>query len=283
MKTLLSLTLIVSLFFTNLLIAQDFKGIATYKSQRKMNIEMDSTRMNDDMQKQMMAMLKKQFEKEYSLEFTNNESIYKEAENLDKPTNTSSGGIQIMVAGDGGGNVLYKNIKENRFTNQSDLFGKLFLIQDKLEQPEWTLEKETKNIGQYTCFKATFKRMVRESGVMRMTVNSNEEAEEPEVNEVEQTVTAWYTLQIPVKHGPGNYNGLPGLILEVNDGSESILCSKIVINPKNEIDVEEPKKGKKVNQEEFEAIMEKKMSEMDEQFNSNRRDDGNRMEIRIGG
>ena len=78
-------------------------------------------------------------------------------------------------------------------------------------------------------------------------------------------------------------NGLPGLILEVNDGNESILCSKIVINPKNDINVEEPKKGKKVNQEEFEAIMEKKMTEMDEQFNSNRRDDGNRMEIRIGG
>jgi GLPGLI family protein len=283
MKTLLSFTLIVSFFFTDLIFAQDFKGIATYKSQRKMDIEMDSTQMNDDMQKQMMAMLKKQFEKEYTLEFTNNESIYKDAEKLDQPTNPSTGGIQIMVAGDGAGNVLYKNIEEERFTNQSDLFGKLFLIQDKLEQPEWNLEKETKNIGQYTCFKATFKRMVQRTGVMRMTVNTDEETEEPEISEVQQTVTAWYTLQIPVKNGPGNYNGLPGLILEVNDGSESILCSKIVINPKNDIDVEEPKKGKKVNQEEFETIMEKKMTEMDEQFNSNRRDDSHSMEIRIGG
>ena len=41
--------------------------------------------------------------------------------------------------------------------------------------------------------------------------------------------------------------------------------------------------GKKVNQEEYEAVMDKKMKEMDEQFKSNRRDDGNRMEIRIGG
>ena len=283
MKTLFTLTLIATLFFTSLIYAQDFKGIATYKSQRKMNVEMDSTHMNDDMQKQMMAMLKKQFEKEYTLEFTNHESIYKEAENLEAPSNTSSGGIQIMVAGDGAGDVLYKNLSENRYANQSDLFGKMFLIQDKLEQPEWNLEKETKNIGQYTCFKATYKRMVRSSGVMRMTVNSNEEPEESEVGEEEQTVTAWYTLQIPVKNGPGNYFGLPGLILEINDGSESILCSKIVINPKGNVNVEEPNKGKKVNQEEFEAIMEKKMREMDEQFNSNRRNDGNHMEIRIGG
>ena len=283
MKTLLSLTLIVSLFFTNLLLAQDFKGIATYKSQRKMNIEMDSTHINDEMQKQMMAMLKKQFEKEYTLEFNNKESLYKEAVNLDKPSSANTSGMQVIVAGTGDGDLLYKNIDENRYTNQSDLFGKIFLIQDELEQPEWKLEKETKNIGQYTCFKATFKRMVSSSGMMTMSVNSDEEAEEPEVVEVEQTVTAWYTLEIPVKHGPGNYSGLPGLILEINDGSESILCSKIVINPNEGVNLEEPKKGKKVNQEEYEAVMDKKMKEMDEQFKSNRRDDGNRMEIRIGG
>ena len=48
----------------------------------------------------------------------------------------------------------------------------------------------------------------------------------------EITISAWYTPQIPVSAGPGNYHGLPGLILEVNDGSETVICSKIVINPK---------------------------------------------------
>jgi GLPGLI family protein len=283
MKTLLSATLIISLLFTNLILSQDFKGKATYKSQRKMNIEMDSTHINDEMQKQMMVMLKKQFEKEYILDFNNEESLYKEAINLDKPTGTSSGGMEIIVAGNGAGDLLYKNLKENRYTNQSDLFGKIFLIRDKLEQPEWTLEKETKNIGQYTCFKATYKRMVKETGKMRMSVNSKEDPEEPEVKEVAQTVTAWYTIQIPVKHGPGNYSGLPGLILEVSDGSETILCSKVVINPKDGVNLEEPKKGKKVSQEEFETVMEKKMKEMDEQFNSNRRDGDDNIEITIQG
>ena len=283
MKTLLSLTLVISLFFTNLIFAQDFKGIATYKSQRKMNIEMDSTHVNDEMQKQMMAMLKKQFEKEYTLEFNNKESFYKEAVSLDKPSSANTSGMQVIVAGTGDGDLLYKNLDESRYTNQSELFSKIFLIQDELEQPEWELEKETKNIGQYTCFKATFKRMGRSSGMMMMSVNPDEEAEEPKIEEVEQTITAWYTLQIPVKHGPGNYSGLPGLILEVNDGIESILCSKIVINPKEGVNIEEPKKGKKVNQKEYEAVVDKKMKEMDEQFKSSRRDDGNSIEIRIGG
>ena len=283
MKILLYISLAITLFFTTLLSAQDFKGIATYKSQRKMDIQMDSTQMDGDMHKQMMAMLKKQFEKEYSLNFNNNESIYKEVEDLDKPSGMSSGGVVVMVAGSGDGDLLYKNIKENRFANQSDLLGKIFLIKDELEQPEWKMEKETKNIGEYTCFKATFKRMVTMSSSMTMSVNSDEEAEEPEVEAVEQTVTAWYTLQIPVQHGPGNYSGLPGLILEINDGSESILCSKIILNPNGGVTINEPKKGKVVTQEKFDTIMEKKMTEMNEQNNSGRREDGNSIEIRIGG
>ncbi len=283
MKILLYISIALSLFFTSLLSAQDFKGIATYKSQRKMDIQIDSTHMDDEMQQQMMAMLKKQFEKEYSLEFTKNESLYKEAENLDKPTGGNTSGIQIEMIGAGEGDVLYKNLAENRHATQSNLFGKIFLIKDTLDQPEWKLEKETKNIGEYTCFKATFKRMTTVSTSMTMSINSKEEPKEPEVKEVEQTVTAWYTLQIPVKHGPGNYSGLPGLILEVSDGEETILCSRIIINPKDGVSIEEPKKGKKISQEDFEAIMEKKMKEMEEQFHSGRHDDGNSIEIRIGG
>jgi GLPGLI family protein len=45
------------------------------------------------------------------------------------------------------------------------------------------------------------------------------------------TITAWYTPEIPVNQGPENYWGLPGLILEINDGKTVILCSKIVLNP----------------------------------------------------
>ena len=282
MKILLYISLALSLFFTSLVSAQDFKGIATYKSQRKVDIQIDSTQMGDEMHQQMMAMIKKQFEKEYTLEFNKNESLYKEATSLDKPGSGSSG-VQIEFIGSGEGDVLYKNLGENRYATQSDLFGKIFLVQDELETPDWKLEKETKNIGEYTCFKATFKRMTTVSTSMTMSVNSKEEPKEPEIKEVEQTVTVWYTLQIPVKHGPGNYSGLPGLILEVSDGEETILCSKIVLNPKEGLIIEEPKKGKKVNQEEFEAIMEKKMKEMEEQFHSGRHDDGHSIEIRIGG
>ena len=79
-------------------------------------------------------------------------------------------------------------------------------------------------------------------------------------------VTAWYTPQIPVNQGPGEYWGLPGLILEVSSGRTTILCSKIVINPEEKEEIKVPSKGKEVTQKEYSDIMKKKIEEMQEMY-----------------
>ena len=272
----LSITLVVSRVN-----AQDFQGLASYKSQRKVDIKLDSTQVNSEMHQQMLEMLKKQFEKTYNLSFNREESVYKEEEALAPPQPT---GMQVVVAIAGGSDILYKNTKDQRYTNQNDLFGKIFLIKDKLKPIEWKLESETKNIGEYTCFKATTTRE-REKRTGGISINKEKDlnAENEKAPEMETiTITAWYTPQIPVSTGPGNYHGLPGLILEVNDGTETVVCNKIVLNPKDEIDISEPKKGKEVSKAEFDEIMDKKMKEMEDRYNSERKD-GNEIEIKIGG
>lgn len=274
------LVLSLTLFITRVN-AQDFQGLATYKSQRKVDIKLDSTQVNSDMHQQMLEMLKKQFEKTYNLSFNREESVYKEEEALAPP---QPSGMQVVVAIAGGSDILYKNTKDQRYTNQNDLFGKIFLIKDKLKPIEWQLESETKNIGEYTCFKATTTRE-REKRTGGISINREKDlnAENEKAPEMETiSITAWYTPQIPVSTGPGNYYGLPGLILEVNDGTETVVCNKIVLNPKDDIDISEPKKGKEVTQSEFDEIMKKKMKEMEDRYNSERRD-GNEIEIKIGG
>jgi len=178
---------------------------------------------------------------------------------------------------------MYKNTKEKRYTNQNESFSKLFLIRDKLEDIKWELGSETKNIGDYTCYKATFKREVevRQSGI---SVNGDKDLDEeikPEMKEI--TVTAWYTPQIPVNTGPAQYHGLPGLILEVSDGTTTMMCSKVVLNPEKTVEIKEPTKGQKVTQKKYDDMMEKKMKEMNERMRDNReRGDGHGIEIRIG-
>lgn len=280
MKTIIRLLTV--LLFTIKAYAQDFQGVATYKTQRAVDIKMDSTQMNSDMHKQMQEMLKKQFQKTFTLSFNRKESVYKENESL-APPQVGGSGMQVMVVGAGGGSdILYKNTQENRYVDQKDTMGKIFLVKDNIEPIDWKLEKETKFIGQYQCFKATYTKMVPKPMTFDSASDVVLDDKEPEM--IEREVTAWYTPQVPVNSGPAMYQGLPGLILEIHDGKLNIVCSKIILNPEDEVSIKEPMKGKEVNQEDYNKIREKKQKEMLEQFSRKPgRDSGESYQIRIGG
>jgi GLPGLI family protein len=96
----------------------------------------------------------------------------------------------------------------------------------------------------------------------------------------EQTITAWYTPEIPVSQGPEGYWGLPGLILEVNDGKTVILCSKVVLNPKEKVVIKPASKGKVISQKLFDETMIQKMEEMREMYRG--RGGSGATQIRIG-
>jgi GLPGLI family protein len=242
-------TIIRTLFLLSIsastLYAQEFQGVATYKTKNKIEIELDST-MTDVMQEQIMAMLQKQSEKTFTLTFDKEQSIYEEDESLAPP----SLGNGMMVMSSYGSDLLYKNIKEDRYTKQSDFLGKVFLIQDTFEKIDWSLQSDTKNIGKYTCFKATAEQLIK------IYAHSDESTEKS------ITITAWYTPQIPVSNGPSKFQGLPGLILELSYDSNTILCSKVILNPTKPITIKSPKKGETVSQPEYDRIVEKKMDEM---------------------
>ncbi len=69
---------------------------------------------------------------------------------------------------------------------------------------------------------------------------------------------------MPYSYGPLKYIGLPGLILEVNDGKTVMLCTKIVMNAKDKVEIKPASKGKQVTQTEYNDIVKKKMEEMQE-------------------
>ena len=195
------------------------------------------------------------------------------------------GAFQVQVIGGGGGSdVLYKNVKDQNYIDQIETMGKKFLIKDSIAKIEWKLESDTKYIGEYLCFKATYTKQIPKNNLnfnSNSTVEEEETDEEPEMEE--RTISAWYTPQIPVSNGPAKHQGLPGLILEIHDGKLTIICSKIVINPEDKIEIEEPTKGKEVNQIEYDKIMDKKAKEMMERYAPSRGSKGDEIHISIGG
>lgn len=264
-------------------IAQDFQGMAVYQSKTSTSELMERISSNreltPDMQKMIEDRMKKMSEKVFILNFDKTASIYKEEEKLDAP-GADGGGGRMMSSMMGGGGTLHKDIKTKISTVDREFMGKEFLVRDTLPKFEWKMESESRQIGGYTCFKATAVKAVDKADLRNMGFKKadKKEGDKKDSNSnimdmmempKEVVVTAWYTPEIPVSQGPENYYGLPGLILEINDGKTVILCSKVVLNSKDKVAIKAPTKGKVVSQDEYNKIVTEKMQEM-RQMNSGR-------------
>ena len=256
--------------------AQGFMGRAYYKSSSKISISMDSTKMAPEQMAQIQASLKKQMEQNYVLSFNQTESTWKKEESLGGgPATASSGGAVFMVASSGEGSTLYKNIADQTYLEDHEMMEKAYLVKDNLTPEEWELSGETKKVGNYTAQKASFTKIVDSRQFSTgMT----------EMENVKDTlqITVWFTPEIPVSHGPENYFGLPGLILEVQNQGRTLICEKIELNPSSDpVVIERPSKGKEITLAEFKKIQEEGMKQMMNRYQG-KPGSGAQIQIRIG-
>ena len=249
---------------------KDFQGKATYMSKTTMDMNRFGEKMSDQQKKQMMARFKNFLEKNYTLSFNKTASSFKEDVKLDAPGTTAR-----RWGNNNGQGSIYKNLKDREMIEDVEQFSKRFLVVEQMDQPKWEMGMETKKIGQYTCYKATMVKVDNKVDWGKMFSrrgNSKKKDSTETVDKKEDVkmlaVTAWYTPQIPVSSGPGTYFGLPGLILEINEGRTTMLCTEIVMNPAETIEIKKPTKGKEVNREEYNKIVKKKSEEIREQFKS---------------
>lgn len=300
-------TILVALFLvTTFMQAQDFQGLAVYESKTSTAEMMKNfggnREVTPEMKKNIEERMKKMFEKTFVLNFDRSASIYKEEEKLEAPGQGGGGGGRVMSSMMGGGGSQYKNVKDKTYSVDKEVFGKEFLIKDSLPSYKWQMTSETKKIGEYTCYKATtvvatdatdFRNFRMRDDDKNKDKSKEEKEKESKVKDSidankktnfmdgveqikEKTITAWYAPEIPVNQGPDKYWGLPGLILEVNDGTTILLCSKIALNVKDKVEIKAPKTGKQVTQKEYDEIMVKKMEEMREMYGGQGGRGGNR-------
>ncbi len=247
---------------------QDFQGKAYYFSKSTMELGSWGARMSEAQKKQVQARLKNRLEKTYVLDFNKQESVFNEEDQMDAMAGATDTWGSNFSRGE-----QYKNVKENSLVQTQEFYGKKFLVKDKLQNIDWQMGSESKQIGQYMCFKATASvpsaelawydfswSDLRAAKPEASADSTNIDTQEPVVKMTD--VEAWYTLQIPVSHGPGEYWGLPGLILEVSAGNTTMLCSKVVLNPEEKIIIEAPSKGKEIAKSEYQATIQTKMREM---------------------
>ena len=197
-------------------------------------------------------------------------------------------------AGGGGGGGMRFNFRmptANTFTDiakqmqyeERAFFEKEFLIVDSIKQYKWKLSEETKTIAKQLCKKAT---TMISAPQMRMRIsiggsanNTDTTANTPRAPK-ETELVVWYAENIPVSFGPDSYNGLPGVIMEIDQDNGANVTTAVEVStkyPKKELVA--PTKGEKMNRVQFQENMQKLMQEM-------QRGGGIRMggtSIRVGG
>jgi GLPGLI family protein len=247
---------------------KNFQGTAKYMSKTTMDMSRFGQQMSEQQKKQMMARMKNFLEKTYTLKFNKTESSFKEDVSLEGPG--ASGPSWGRSNGQGS---IYKSLKDKKMIEDVEQFSKRFLVTEPMDPPKWQLGTETKKIGNYTCYKATLTKEdtnVDWGSIFSRRGNSSKKdstktkEDKPKVKML--TITAWYSPQIPVSAGPDKYYGLPGLILEINAGRTTMLCTEITINSDEVLVINEPSKGKEVSRDQYNDIVKKKSEELRERF-----------------
>lgn len=149
----------------NTIQAQEFKAIAHFIAQTKFDIKEDTTTSKkEDVSKdprmaELKAMLKKSLaegtKQEYIMEFTATESAYDKVQELAKPAQPGKMSFSFS-SNNGATSRVYKDIKEQKYYKEDQILGKDFLIIDDFKTYNWQTTNETKKIGNYTCYKATY-------------------------------------------------------------------------------------------------------------------------------
>jgi len=240
---------LIILLCAGTLLAQNNEGVINYTEITKIELPED---VKQRMKERGITMdIPDESKEKMTLHFTSTASLYQASKDQEEQEIEVGGGrggrTRTIRFGGNNNSQYYRNVKEGSKKHLRNLMGKDFRIEDEEEKITWKISGKTTQLGQYQVMEATYQ---------------NEK----------DTVSAWFTPQIPVSTGPGKYGQLPGLILrvDINYGKRVIEANEIELRSLEEGELTEPTDGKKVTQAQYVKIREDKIEEMKEMYGEER-------------
>lgn len=191
MKTLL---LLISFFYTTLIYAQDNDKVLTRVNYSFFHIQ-DTTKKNQPYTENMVLLVGKNASLYISYDKVN-QIIDGRKQQAQIKAQTGTGPIVIKGFKMSSQTDYYYFIKENKFFTKDRLITD-YLIEEEAPKIEWKISKEITNFSGIKCQKATTRFKGRNWSV-------------------------WFAPDLPFQSGPWKLNGLPGLIIEAIDETQSI-------------------------------------------------------------
>ena len=230
------LFILLSNFTTN---AQDRSGSITYKgivNEKFVDSFLVAYKKKDrpmSVKQDVIKAMKNAKVEEFLLNFKNDESYYYKKPNLEDQN--------YLMGSRAGTTPYYTNSSKDMIIQMSRPLGNI-----NFKPVEWEITGKTKKIGNYTCRQAkTTEKLYSRQGHFFY-----------------KDVVAWFTPDIPISFGPKNYNGLPGLILQIEDREYTLTAIKINLNPSEDVKIKRiDKKDKVISEKESYRRIEEMMKD----------------------
>ena len=205
------------LFLPMLCLAQSIEvKYSVYSKQRKAQIEKIMNNVANQGHKGLLAGIEAEKEDSFCLVVRDRLSSYVRIE-PEEDLSDDSGPKIVLVSGafSEEEHAVYKDMTNHTMTEAKDLLAETYIVETPIPKYDWKVTADNRD-----------------------TLNDS--------------VTAWFSPEIPVSEGPDVYAGLPGLILDLEDGQNVYRCIAIDTNSRSEVAAK--KRGKKVSTERFEEL-----------------------------
>lgn len=176
-------------------------------------------------------------ELEYELLINNFQSKFEEKKSL---SSGSKNEHLKKLAGNFGGTrgTFYVNKKDSIYINHREYGGQDFNVIMHINN--WEITNQSKLINNYICYKSTsIDTLINTKGTFKYEV------------------IAWFSPELPSFFGPAAYFGLPGLILELDNGKTILKATKIIFSESPKERVKLSKNGISITEEEYEQFVNK--------------------------
>lgn len=167
---------------------------------------------------------------------------------IEKISNDQDPNKPIIRQAPAGFGTIYHNLSDSITIQNFEVYDVKYHSFDPLKKWNWKITRETKELMGYEVRKATA---------------------ENEYDKIE----AWYAPKIAIPNGPGNYWGLPGLILEVEQKSKEgpyivRFYAESIKSSNKKLKVIKPNQGKQISISEVDAIYEEANNRRNEMYNN---------------
>lgn len=178
---------------------------------------------------------------DFVLKSNNQTAVFNHENSLNSP-NDSFNFTQIIIDDCNLNGTVFSDFTSNIQLVDKEVMGQRFVVKKTINSQKWILTKEQAKVLNKTCFIANRKDSITNSKGLFV-----------------RNVKAYYTKDISINAGPGNFCGLPGLVLKVIVTAENVNYSITAasINKRPPFKVKQPK-GKTITEEELNKLIAKR-------------------------